>query len=336
MRRLVQGGAPVVASGLRCGAPGAVRRGELPDRRGDLVMGERRRLPQPRHLRRARRRGRRRGLGCDLRQPGEVGRVVGQAGGRVRAARHHAERVHEVPGQHERVPQRAQEAGRHDLLDRDENLARRERRCGVQPAGPGDLHVARRVGALRMQQEHVQVKPAGLGDGGVLLRPRQRDSLLAGQQVAAAGQPERHGGQVLLGGLKPGRERVGRPFVDLDLPFLHRPAEQRGQSEDVQAGEAEHDPGDRPGAEQDLQREAAAPAHVDQVAGPARGQCVHRGQRQPGEQGAAHAHPAPVRDAGHELPEGHERGLVKHRGRRRYPSRSAHGYSFQRNVNSTD
>ena len=299
-------------------------------------MGERRRLPQPRHLGRARRCGRRRGLGRDLRQPGEVGRVVGQAGGRVRAAWHDAQRVHEVPGQHERVPQRAQDAGGHDLLDRDENLARRECRGGVHPAGPGDLDIARRVGALRMQQEHVQVQPAGLGDGGVLPRPRQRDGVLAGQQVAAAGQPERHGGQVLLGGLEPGREGVGRPFIDHDLPFLDRPAEQGGQSEDVQAGEAEHDPGDRPGTEQDLQRQAAAPAHVDQVAGLARGQRVHGGQGQPGEQGAADAHPAPVRDAGHELTEGDERGLVRRRGRRRCPGRSAHGCSFQRNIYSAD
>jgi hypothetical protein len=233
--------------------------------------------------------------------------------------------VHEVPRQDERVPQRAQGPGRDDLFDRDQDPAGRERGRGVHPAGTVDLDVAVLVGPLRVHQEHVQVEAGGVARVGVAGRSAAH-GWLAVQQVGPGRPGERHRGQVLLGRFQPRGERERRPFVDRHPVFFDGPAEQRGQPEDVQAGEAEDDPADRPGAEQDLQRDAAASAHVRQVARPAGGQRVQRGEREPGQQSPADTDPAAVRHGGHELVEGHEGSS----------GRVTHVSSFQQKSDSAD
>jgi hypothetical protein len=183
---------------------------------------------------------------------------------------------------------------RDDLLDGDQHPAGRERGRGVHPARARDLDVS----AL--------VRPLGV------------------QQVTASRPAERRRGQVLLGGLESRGEREGRPFAERYPLVLQGPAEQRRGTEDVQARKAELDLGDGIRAEQDFQRDAAAPAHVHEIARPPGGQRVQRRQRQPGQEGAADTHPVTVRHPGDEFGQADLRDLATRYARRLSQNRVTH------------
>ena len=200
----------------------------------------RRRLDEPTALgRRARERER---LTVERRSQRAVVRcVVRKARGRVCAERALDNRTDEVTRNDVTTSFPLQRPSRDDLLDRDDEVARGERRGQVHAERSGQLDVARDVGALRMQQKGIEVEGGGRAyrDAGHRIGrdPGERASI---EDVGADGNLEGQRRQSLQGSVEALRHRERRQLLNLNEAFLESAPEARRKAEDIKAREAEH------------------------------------------------------------------------------------------------
>ena len=205
-----------------------------------LRLNGRRRLDEPAALRRRARERER--LTVERRsQRAVIRRVVGKARGRVCPERALDDGTDEVMRNDVAASFRLQRPGRDDLLDRDDEVARGERRGQVHAERSGELDVAGDVGALRVQQKGIEVEGgcrAHRNAGHRIGRdPGERASI---EDVGADGNLEGQRRQSLQGCLEALRHRERRQFLDLDPALLESAPEARRKAEDVKAREAEH------------------------------------------------------------------------------------------------
>ena len=174
------------------------------------------------------------------------------------------------------------------------------------------LHIAALVGALGMQHERIDAQggnDADLGAAdGVAHDLRMRH---ASHHVRSLGKLERHRRQVLLRGAQRLDHGERSPVAHGQGVRLGGCAKAWRQAEDVEAGKADVDFRNRPGFEQQFERQTACPRNVAQVFYVAPRDGAEQSDRKPREVVAADAERVAGADHAGEFIDFHEAGPVR-------------------------